>query len=101
MSLPIEHESAAQRFVVRLPQGRGELLYGLVGSGVLDLYHAEVSPGARGRGVAAALVQAACEYARGAGLKLIPTCPYVEWWFGQHPECSDLLAGTSGHPAEP
>ena len=85
------HESASRRFVVRLSGGRGELLYTPVSPTLLDLHHAEVSPSLRGQGLAVGLVAAACDYARVNGLKLIPSCPYVAWWFQQHPEQRDLL----------
>ena len=44
--------------------------------------------------MAGALVAAACEHAQAAGLKLIPSCPYVEWWFRRHPEWQHLVVGT-------
>jgi uncharacterized protein len=85
------HEVLRHRFWVRLPGGEGELLYSVEGPDLLDLYHAEVSPNLRGRGIAAALVQAACDYARASGTRLIASCPYVEAWFRSHPEQRDLL----------
>ncbi|HEV8613828.1 MAG TPA: GNAT family N-acetyltransferase, partial [Gemmatimonadales bacterium] len=89
--LSILHEAAAHRFVIRLPGGEGRLLYDVRAPAVLDLRYAEVSPALRGQGIAGALVEAACEYARARELKLIPSCPYVAWWFTQHPEQRDLL----------
>jgi len=91
-AMEVIHEPSSHRFVVRLPGGQGELLYSRLPPAVLDLYHAEVSPGLRGQGVAARLVEAACEYARASGSRLIPSCPYVAWWFRQHPEKAGLLA---------
>ena len=87
----VHHEPAERRFVVRLPAGSGELLYHEAGRAMLDLHHVEVAPALRGRGIAGALVAAACRHARAGGLKLIPSCPYVEWWFQHHPDCQELL----------
>jgi hypothetical protein len=58
---------------------------------VLDFEYVEVEPRFRGKGVAGQIVEAACRYARAGGLRVIPTCPYVAWWFRQHPDYHDLL----------
>jgi hypothetical protein len=94
--LKVIHEILEHRFFVRLPGGEGELLYSVEGPDLLDLYHAEVSPALRGRGIAGALVQAACDYARTNGTRFIPSCPYVAAWFRRHPEQEDLLIGAPG-----
>jgi predicted GNAT family acetyltransferase len=73
----------------------GELLYNIAGPDLLDLYHAEVSPKLRGRGIAGALVQAACDYARANRTRFIPSCPYVAAWFRRHPEQEDLVIQTA------
>ena len=91
--MQVMHEPGAHRFIVQLPGGQGELLYSRLSPTLLDLHHAEVSPSLRGRGVAARLVEAACDYARTSGSKLIPSCPYVAWWFRQHPDQAGLLSG--------
>ena len=89
--LSIVHQAALQRFVFQLAAGEGSLRYQVAAPGVLDLYHVEVAPALRGKGLAGALVEAACEYAEARDLKLIPTCPYVEWWFQRHPPWQHLL----------
>jgi uncharacterized protein len=94
--LKVTHEIGEHRFLIRLPRGEGELLYSIAGPDLLDLHHAEVAPPLRGRGVAGELVQAACDYARAHGIRLIPSCPYIAAWFRRHPEQQDLLiAGRS------
>jgi predicted GNAT family acetyltransferase len=87
----IEH----QRFFVRLPEGGGELVYKQLDAQKLELIHTEVDPALRGRGVAEALAQSAIAYARGRGMHIIPTCPYVQRWLTKHPEHNDLVAGRS------
>jgi len=94
--LTVTHEPDEHRFLIRLPGGDGELLYSPAGPELLDLYHAEVAPALRGRGIAGALVQAACDYARAGGMRLMPSCPYVAAWFRRHPEQQDLLIGAPG-----
>ena len=94
--MKVAHQIGRNRFLIRLPGGEGELLYSIAGPELLDLYHAEVAPRLRGRGIAGALVQAACDYARARGARLIPSCPYVAAWFLRHPEQQDLLIATPG-----
>ena len=92
--MKVTHQIAQHRFLVRLPGGKGELLYGVAGPHLLDLYHTEVSPPLRGRGIASRLVTAACEYARETRQKVIPSCPYIADWFDKNPDQQDLLVGS-------
>jgi predicted GNAT family acetyltransferase len=87
----VEHDEAGHRFVMREPNGRGELRYLLPREGVIDLNHTEVDPALRGEGIAAALAEAAFEYARAHGKKVMVTCPYVRAWLLRHPEHRDLV----------
>lgn len=89
--MSVVHLPAERRFIIRLPGGGGELAYDLPVPGVLDLHHTEVTPALRGRGVAGRLVEEACHHARATGARLIPSCPYVAWWFRRHPEEQELL----------
>ena len=52
--------------------------------------HAIVPPAIGGRGIAAALVQAAVEYARAEGLKVDPRCSYADAWMRRHPQHDNL-----------
>ena len=56
--------------------------------------HTYVPNEARGKGIAAALVDALIADARAEGFKIVPQCSYVEAAFRRHPEWSDVLAGT-------
>jgi uncharacterized protein len=89
--LKVEHEPAKHRFAVHLPEGEGELVYAQPSSQVLDLVHTGVQPTLKGRGVGDALVQAAVAYARDKGMRIVPTCPYVQHWLKSHPEAQDLV----------
>jgi predicted GNAT family acetyltransferase len=59
---------------------------------VLLLTHTEVPPALEGRGIAAALVKAALDWARAEGLRVRPLCSYVVTYMRRHPETQDLLA---------
>jgi hypothetical protein len=61
----------------------GVVTYHLSGR-TIDLLHAEVDPGQRGRGLAAVLVRAALDDARSRGLGVLPHCPYVAGFIGDH-----------------
>ena len=54
--------------------------------------HPWVPPEARGKGIAAALVEALVADARELGFKIVPQCSYVEAAFRRHPEWADLRA---------
>ncbi len=89
--MQVVHEPASHRFCVRLPEGEGELTYQMIDAATIDLLHTGVQPTLRGRGVAEALVQAAFDHARANGLRVVPTCAYVQRWLTKHPEVQDLL----------
>jgi len=57
---------------------------------VLVMTHTEVPPGLQGRGIAAALVEAALEHARRHGLRIDPRCSYVRGYMKRHPEAQSL-----------
>lgn len=56
--------------------------------------HTFTPPEARGKGIAAKLVEALVEDAKSEGFKIVPQCPYVEALFRKRPEWSDLRADT-------
>jgi predicted GNAT family acetyltransferase len=88
----VTHDAPARRFVAETPDGPAVLAYEPAGAGVLDLQHTLVPPDERGRGVGEALVRAAVEHARAEGVRLIPTCPFVEAWRRRHPKDADVFA---------
>jgi predicted GNAT family acetyltransferase len=70
-TVAVRHEPERSRFVVDLPDGQAELLYGEFAEDVLDFQHTEVPESGRGKGVGDARVMA--------------TCPYVRAWLRRHP----------------
>lgn len=85
-AVTVRHDAAQSRFVVDLPGGPAELIYGEFGEDVLDLQHTEVPPAGRGQGVGDALVRAALAYAGARGARVMATCPYVQAWLRRHPD---------------
>jgi predicted GNAT family acetyltransferase len=90
-SLPtISHNAAAHRFEAATDHGVATLRYFERG-GVLDLAHTAVPQEAEGQGLGGALAQAALEYARDNGRKVIPSCPFVHSYLQKHKEYADVV----------
>ncbi|HEX8009806.1 MAG TPA: GNAT family N-acetyltransferase [Casimicrobiaceae bacterium] len=87
----VDNDTAHHRFLVRLPEGEGELVYHRLAPHTLELVHTGVDPNLRGRGVAEALAETAIAYARGHAMRIVATCPYVQRWLAKHPEHNDLV----------
>lgn len=89
-ALTIEHRPELCSFRTRV-QGRWCRTSYHLADGVLDLTGTDVPRTLQGRGIAAALVAAAVDYARAHGLKVNPLCAYARVWLKRHPEMHDLL----------
>jgi len=59
-------------------------------AGLMLITHTGVPRPLEGRGLAAALVQHALQWAREQGLKVRPVCSYVQVYMRRHPEWQDL-----------
>lgn len=88
----IQHDTTRHRFSVALPEGEAELEYAERDARTLDFLHTQVPAGEQGQGVGAALVEHALTYARREGKRVIPSCPYVQHWLGEHPDFQDVVA---------
>ena len=76
--LPIRHDAQAHQFEVVVDGERAYLAYMDLGKQTLDFYRTFVPDVLRGQGIAAALAEAALDYAEGCGYAVIPSCSYVE-----------------------
>lgn len=90
--MQVQHDERAKRFSLDLPGGTAVLAYAPSSEGVLEFFSTYVPPADRGRGAAARLVSAGLEYARSAGLRVIPSCWYVQVYLDAHPEYGDVIA---------
>lgn len=61
------------------------------GHGWITLWHTEVPPKLRGRGIAGMLAQTAFEYARDNNLKVDVVCPLAKAYVEKHPELKYLI----------
>jgi uncharacterized protein len=87
----VTHNAAASRFEALVDGQLSVCVYHRQGD-VLLFTHTEVPPALGGRGIAAALVQAALDWARADGLRVRPLCSYVAAYMRRHPETLDLQA---------
>ena len=86
----IVHRPEASRFEAAYPEGLAVCAYRRQGE-VLLFTHTEVPLALEGRGIAAALVKAALDWARAEGLRVRPLCSYVATYMRRHPETQDLM----------
>ena len=91
LNLQIEHLPEQGRFQVVVEGHVCVIDYRLTG-GVMTITHTEVPPAVGGRGIAAALTQAALACATAQGLKVSPICSYARSYMQRHPQTQSLLA---------
>jgi uncharacterized protein len=90
MEIEVVHHPAQSAFVADVDGAQALCSYRRQGD-TLVLHHTEVPPALQGRGLAAALVQAALAWARERRLVVRPVCSYVAAYMRRHPETQDLL----------
>ncbi|MBB5767552.1 putative GNAT family acetyltransferase [Xanthomonas arboricola] len=86
-----DHDSAQQLFSVDTDGQHAELAYRLEGER-MTITHTQVPDAIAGRGIAAALVEAALAHARQQGYTVVPACSYAEAYIRRHQQFQDLLA---------
>ena len=91
MTYPIEHHPEQSRFQAVI-EGHLCVADYTLSPGVMHIVHTGVHPSLEGRGIAAALIAAAFEHARGHNLKIDPVCSYVRVYIRRHPETRDRVA---------
>lgn len=88
--MTITHNEDASQFEVLIDGRLGFLRYRLDADSML-LLHVEVPSESRGRGFASELSQAALDFARDRGLRVVPICSYIAAYIRRHPEYSALV----------
>ncbi|MCL6619349.1 GNAT family N-acetyltransferase [Thermomonas hydrothermalis] len=89
----ILHDVIRGCFQVEVDGHRAWLDYALDASGtVMTITHTVVPQAIGGRGIAAALTQAALVHAREQGWAVHPQCSYADAWMRRHPEFDALRA---------
>lgn len=90
-SSAVTHDLEGQRFTTRREGHQGLVEYRRQDD-TLRITHTLVPEAIGGRGVAGELVQAAMDFARAEGLKVVPQCSYAADWLERHPAYADLRA---------
>ena len=85
MEYEIEHQPEQKLFKTEVEGRTAFVQYRLLNGG-LDIIHTIVPRPLEGQGIAAALVNAAYDYAVANGLKPKATCSYAVAWLQRHPE---------------
>ena len=91
MDVDVVHEPQRRRFVVTADGKECQLFYIPIDDSSVDFRSTFVHPGLRGRGVGEKLVRRALEWAREEGLKVVPTCWFVDTVVRRHPEYAPLI----------
>ena len=92
MEIRVQNDEQKRQFHAEVEGHKAHLDYVKEKDGTLNLVHTEVAPALRGRGVGEAVVRYALDAARSAGVKVIPTCPFVKKFVERHPDYRDLVA---------
>lgn len=87
----VTHNAAAMRFEATV-EGQLCVCDYRRNGGQVALHHTLVPQNLGGRGIAAALVEAALAWARSESLTVQPLCSYVATYMRRHPATQDLLA---------
>jgi predicted GNAT family acetyltransferase len=84
------HHDPAHRVIAQVDGYEADRVY-LPQAGAITGVHTSVPAGIGGHGMAAALVKAALEFARAAGMKVVPRCSCAAAYIRKHPEYAELL----------
>lgn len=90
MTWAIRHDAAASSFDTLVEGNLCVIDYRRDGE-VVYLTHVGVPRPVGNRGIAAALTQAAFDWARTERLQVVPVCPYVVTWLKRHPGYQSLV----------
>jgi uncharacterized protein len=86
----VRNNTAQSRFELDV-DGEQAVAYYRLTPGVITFVHTEVPQALSGRGIGTTLVRGALQMVRAQGLKVVPQCPFVSAFMGEHPEYNDLL----------
>lgn len=68
-----------------------QMTYVWVGANKIIIDHTEVGESLKGQGAGKLMVSKAVEFARQAGIKIVPLCPFAKSVFSKTPDYNDVL----------
>jgi predicted GNAT family acetyltransferase len=92
MKPDVAHDTDKRRFEAVVEGQHSTLDYELAGT-TMTITHTRVPGPVEGRGIAAALMEAALAHARASGWRVVPKCSYAVAYLGRHREWADVLPG--------
>jgi len=92
MSPVVTHDVAKRRFEAVVDGEHCTLDYDLAGT-TMTITHTRVPEPVEGRGIAAALMEAALTHARASGWRVVPRCSYAIAYLAKHPGWADIVLG--------
>jgi predicted GNAT family acetyltransferase len=90
MKPDVTHDAVKLRFEAMVDGQHCTLDYELAGT-KMTITHTHVPDAVGGRGIAAALMEAALTHARASGWRIVPKCSYAVAYLGRHREWADLV----------
>lgn len=84
--LTVLHNAEQQEFFITLGNEKAVVQYTTLGDGSVDLWHTEVPPAFRDRGIARLLVQAALDHFVNSCTPMVLTCTYIRKFATDFPQ---------------
>ena len=81
----------AQRYEVRVEEGRAGFVTYRRSPGTLSVVHTEMAPEFEGRGLGSVLARGVLDAARADGAQVLPYCPFIRTWLERHPDYLPLV----------
>ncbi len=89
--MEITNDKTNNIFVVKIDGKEAYLRYAFRGEDVIDFVYTYTPPELRGKGLAEKIVREGFNYAKKNNLKVIPTCPYINYFLSKNEEFMNLL----------
>lgn len=89
--MKIINDKQNSMFVTEMEGKEAYLRYAMRGEDVIDFIYTYTPPELRGKGLAEKIVREGFLYAKENKLKVIPTCPYINFFLSKNEEFRSLL----------
>ena len=90
----LSHNAAERRYEARIDGALAGFAEYQLTDELIVFTHTEVEPAFEGKGVGRALARYALDDVRTTGTrKVLPLCPFIKGWIGNHPDYVDLVYG--------